>query len=135
MKEIIVVQRNVAQTVQRELDQDENKQLKCDLSDQHNRHQEEKLKLLKQTKHIIEAHKAERSKQNRHVQEVQSELDCMTKEKRDLLQESERLHSQLKCHGITVENLTKQLTEAEDESLQKSKYWESAKQTLSVQTA
>ncbi|KAK7916215.1 hypothetical protein WMY93_011976 [Mugilogobius chulae] len=116
MKEIITVQRNATQMVQRELDQvkDENKQLKCDLSDQHNRHQEERLKLLKQTKYIIEVHKAER----RHVQEVQSQLDCVTKEKRDLIQETERLHSQLKSQGITIENLDELRDKLHDQTQQ-----------------
>ncbi|KAK7893345.1 hypothetical protein WMY93_022497 [Mugilogobius chulae] len=118
--------------VQHELNQaqDEIKQLKCDLTDQQNKHQEEKFKLLNQTKHMIEAHKAERDKQNRYVQEIQSNLDCVTEDNRALLQESERLHSQLKSQDVAIECLRKQLTEAENESLQKSENWESAKQTL-----
>ncbi|KAK7893311.1 hypothetical protein WMY93_022463 [Mugilogobius chulae] len=139
MKEMIVAQRNelekrtlATQMVQRELNQaqDEIKQLKCDLTDQQNKHQEEKFKLLNQTKHMIEAHKAERDKQKRYVQEIQSNLDCVTEENRALLQESERLHSQLKSQDVAIECLRKQLTEAENESLQKSENWESAKQTL-----
>ncbi|KAK7930699.1 hypothetical protein WMY93_007094 [Mugilogobius chulae] len=139
MKQIIVAQRNelekrtiAAQMVQRELEQaqDEVKQLKCDLSDQDIKHQDEKFELLNQTKQIIEAHKAERGKQNKCMQEVQNNLNCVTKDKRELTQETERLHSQLKSQGITIERLTKQLTEAEDEALQKSKHWDSAKQAL-----
>ncbi|KAK7893627.1 hypothetical protein WMY93_022779 [Mugilogobius chulae] len=123
MKEMIVAQRNelekrtaATQMVQRELDQakDENKQLKCDLSDQNQKHQEEKFKFLNQTKQLIEAHKAERDKQNRYVQELQSNLDCVTEKNRALLQESERLNSQLKSQGVAIESLSKQLTEAED---------------------
>ncbi|KAK7893634.1 hypothetical protein WMY93_022786 [Mugilogobius chulae] len=139
MKEMIVAQRNelekrtaATQTVQRELDQakDKNKQLKCDLSDQNQKHQEEKFKFLNQTKQLIEAHKAERDKQNRYVQELQSNLDCVTEENTALLQESERLNSQLKSQGVAIESLSKQLTEAENESLQKSENWDHAKQTL-----